>query len=308
MQIEHLKEFLLLSEHMNFSAAAREACITQPAFSNHIRGLEKELGKQLVERSAGVSQTLKFTAAGEALLEGASEILAVYEQMILRVNNASGETENRVLVQCGHLGSNIIMSCADIYMKENPQANVIITSVNNENMLEKLRRGGCDCTPLYRSLGEPSEAILSEFDIVPLETVETLLWLDASNPLCHQDTVSIDALRSATFPVLAGSHMRFWIDSLTSVFTPHGFLPKLITRYAESTDDFYRRIKPEEVLFIGSDIMDDPLFKQPGRILLPFDDPLMLTTWLVFRRNAGLAVEGFKHLVERESIKHITKL
>ena len=43
MNTEQLKYFIITAKHLNFSAAAKELYVTQPAISHQIAALEKEL-------------------------------------------------------------------------------------------------------------------------------------------------------------------------------------------------------------------------------------------------------------------------
>ena len=81
MNLSWLDDFLALAATGNFSRAAEERHMTQPAFSRRIRALEKWLGTELFDRS---SQPARLTAAGEWFRGTAEELLA-------RVARAPGE-------------------------------------------------------------------------------------------------------------------------------------------------------------------------------------------------------------------------
>ena len=59
-----IETFLAACRHMNFTAAAEELHITQPAVSQHIRFLEKKYGAELFVRDG---KRLELTRAGEIL-------------------------------------------------------------------------------------------------------------------------------------------------------------------------------------------------------------------------------------------------
>ena len=52
MDIKWLEDFLALAETRNFSRAAAQRNVTQPAFSRRIRALESWLGNELFDRAA----------------------------------------------------------------------------------------------------------------------------------------------------------------------------------------------------------------------------------------------------------------
>lgn len=73
MNLSWLDDFLALAASGNFSRAAEERHMTQPAFSRRIRALEEWLGTDLFDRS---SQPAKLTAAGEWFRDTAHDLMA----------------------------------------------------------------------------------------------------------------------------------------------------------------------------------------------------------------------------------------
>ncbi|MBX2884965.1 MAG: LysR family transcriptional regulator [Granulosicoccus sp.] len=83
MNLRWLKDFIAVAELGSFSRAAESRAITQPAMSRHIKGLEDQLGFQLIDRSIFPATLTtagqKFYALSLTMLEefdqGVSEIL-----------------------------------------------------------------------------------------------------------------------------------------------------------------------------------------------------------------------------------------
>ena len=73
MNLSWLDDFLALAASGNFSRAADERHMTQPAFSRRIRALEEWLGAELFDRS---SQPAKLTPAGEWFRTAAHDLQA----------------------------------------------------------------------------------------------------------------------------------------------------------------------------------------------------------------------------------------
>jgi DNA-binding transcriptional LysR family regulator len=67
-----LAHFLAVVDHGTVTAAATASFITQPALSQSLRELERELGLALFDR---IGRNLRLTAAGEALVEPARQVL-----------------------------------------------------------------------------------------------------------------------------------------------------------------------------------------------------------------------------------------
>jgi DNA-binding transcriptional LysR family regulator len=76
MELRHLLYFTTVAQRLNFSRAADDLHVAQPAISQQIKVLERELGVQLFDRVGG---KVALTEAGEALLPHANRILAAVE-------------------------------------------------------------------------------------------------------------------------------------------------------------------------------------------------------------------------------------
>lgn len=68
--------FLTVAEELHFTRAAERLHVSQPSLSAAIRGLESQLGTELFLRT---TRQVRLTAAGEALIPGAREVVAASE-------------------------------------------------------------------------------------------------------------------------------------------------------------------------------------------------------------------------------------
>ena len=73
MELRDLRSFLAVAHHRNFSRAAEQLHVSQPALSEQIRKLEDELGTPLFDRT---SRGATLTDAGDAFLPQARAVLA----------------------------------------------------------------------------------------------------------------------------------------------------------------------------------------------------------------------------------------
>lgn len=87
----YLEVFVKVVEKENFSKAAEELHMTQPAVSQYIRTFEESIGTRLLERN---NKYVRLNKAGKIVYHHAREILSLYTQMQYLVddltNNASG--------------------------------------------------------------------------------------------------------------------------------------------------------------------------------------------------------------------------
>lgn len=76
MELRHLTYFVAVAERLNFSRAAEDLHVAQPAISQQIHSLEKELGEPLFERTG---KRVQLTDAGQTLLPHARQILSAVQ-------------------------------------------------------------------------------------------------------------------------------------------------------------------------------------------------------------------------------------
>src|SRR5690625_465332 len=88
---QHLQVFIKVVERKNFSRAAEELLMTQPAVSQYIRTFEENIGAKLLERS---NKYVRLTKAGEIVYLHAKKIVGLHTRMHVLVddliNHASG--------------------------------------------------------------------------------------------------------------------------------------------------------------------------------------------------------------------------
>jgi DNA-binding transcriptional LysR family regulator len=77
MNPHHLRTFLTVRKHLNYTRAAEEIFLTQPAVSRQVRQLEEELGVHLFEQ---IGKSLHVTDAGETLAVEAEMLLGAMER------------------------------------------------------------------------------------------------------------------------------------------------------------------------------------------------------------------------------------
>ncbi len=77
--LEDLELFVVVAEELHFGRAALRLHISQPGLSYRIRRLEGALGYEVLERTR---RSVRLTAAGEVLLEGARRVLGETSRIV----------------------------------------------------------------------------------------------------------------------------------------------------------------------------------------------------------------------------------
>ena len=95
MELRWLAAFIAVAEELNYRRAAERLFVAQPAISQQIMNLEKDLGVRLFDRN---NRSVRLTDAGEAFLTPCRQALTVIENAGLLARNAGTGEYGRIRV------------------------------------------------------------------------------------------------------------------------------------------------------------------------------------------------------------------
>lgn len=142
MQIQFLKEFILLARELNYTRTAQLLFLTQPVLSKHIISLEEELGAQLFIRN---KQNVSLTPIGEIFLEDAQKIVSLYDDSINKISLALNGIESTLRI--GYLDAaahDTIMSAFQIFSNRFPQTRLHLISFEYGDEIRALENNDID--------------------------------------------------------------------------------------------------------------------------------------------------------------------
>ncbi|TKD71391.1 LysR family transcriptional regulator [Pseudalkalibacillus hwajinpoensis] len=90
-----LTVFVAVVEKRNFSRAAEELHMTQPAVSQYIKNLEETLGTKLLVRS---NRSVELNKAGEIVYHHAKELLNLYSKMNYLLDDLSNRASGKITI------------------------------------------------------------------------------------------------------------------------------------------------------------------------------------------------------------------
>jgi DNA-binding transcriptional LysR family regulator len=136
MENFRLKVFRAVASHLNFSRAAEELLLTQPAVTQQIKALEDEYGVSLFDRSGG---RIALTSAGRALLPYATRLKEISDEAQIAVANASGTLGGQLSLGASQtIGQYLLPALVAGFLRENPRVSVSARSGNTDAILEAL--------------------------------------------------------------------------------------------------------------------------------------------------------------------------
>ncbi|WP_078577746.1 LysR family transcriptional regulator [Salipaludibacillus agaradhaerens] len=138
MELRQLITFKTIIESGGFKKAADKLGYAQSSITAHIKALEKELGQPLFDR---LGKTITLTQAGHHFYPYALDIIALYDKSKQVINEDETPWGDLTL---GVSESLMIYWLPDLikkYMERFPNVNIVLKSLNYENLTAQLKQG-----------------------------------------------------------------------------------------------------------------------------------------------------------------------
>ncbi len=227
MDLGALRTFVAVAEFSSFSRAAEELHLAQPAVSQQIKRLERDVGAELLSRS---TRRVHLTPAGERLLPRAVAILA-------DVDRAQDEIR---MLQAGLVGSVAVgfvgTATYDLLPRVARSVREHLPGVALElfgepaspTLIDDLHARRIDIAVLRDPSPDP------ELTIRQLRSERLVAALAADHPLAGGDTVSLAALSESTFVTHPSGQRSAMFDTVMQACRSVGFLPAQIVEVRET--------------------------------------------------------------------------
>lgn len=139
MNLRYLETFCIVAEAGSLTAAGQRLGLTQSAVSLQLQKLEREFGAKLVDRGR---QPVVLTAAGESLLEQASQILSLYRTAQENVQRAAESVEGTLNVAASTIpGEYILPSLLSSFCDRCPAVRVVLEVSDTAGVYNRLAEG-----------------------------------------------------------------------------------------------------------------------------------------------------------------------
>jgi len=231
MELYTMRYVLAMAEHENFSLAAQACHIGQPALSQQIAKLEKELGIALFHRN---SRGATLTEAGQVFVSRAQKILQLAEALESEMSSYAGLYRGTL-----NLGIITSLQCIDFggllsaFCQQYPGISVNIVQAGTHNLLRQLMERKIDLA----FLNHPLSGLPKGSEFLKLGEDIYHLAVPQNHPLAKQETVSLAQLKEERFifhqPVQVASEL------CRTACLAAGFEPNIVCRSASPTTGFY---------------------------------------------------------------------
>ncbi len=200
-----LKTLLAVVEQRNFTKAAQQLALTQPAVSHHIDQLEQEFGVTLFIRGKG---GLKLTDEGEIVVQYARRMAALYDRLQQDLINAERQiTKLRVGITHtaeSNLTAEVLARCSG----ESSGLSITILTDTINHLYEMLEDYEIDLAIVEGHTGG------HDLNSLVLDTDYLVCVMSNGNPLARNTVITLDQLKKERLILrLPTSATRILFDS-----------------------------------------------------------------------------------------------
>ncbi|MGZ6744038.1 MAG: LysR family transcriptional regulator [Nocardioides sp.] len=223
MRIEQLEYIAAVTQHGSLRRASERLHISQPALSEAVSKLERELGVTLLDRRRSGA---RISRQGRHLLQNMVEVLEAVD----RLRTAAGdESAGSRLVRVGTVDaatSTLLLPTLRELQEQHPGTTVEVLALQQGDIHQGLTEGTLDLGLVNVLAGDDPPVGLVGADLVHGRPV---VVMPAGHPLAAQDEVSTDDLRAERFVAMrAGylmhrfAHRLFGADLPTTTYATDG--------------------------------------------------------------------------------------
>lgn len=221
MELDQLRYFLRVADRGNFTRAAEELGISQPALSRSIQKLEDELGQPVFERR---TRSVSLTDAGALLQSRAQQVLMILEDTKAEITDDG---------QSGRLRIGAIPTIAPYFLPDVlqrfaagfPKATLIVQENTTDILLKSCTQGEIDLA----IVALPVSARYLETE--ELFEEELLLVLPPDHSLSEKTRIRLDDLEPFQFVLLDEAHCLS--ENITALCRQRSFHPVTVERTSQ---------------------------------------------------------------------------
>jgi DNA-binding transcriptional LysR family regulator len=201
MRIEQLEYLLAVNRHGSLRQASENLHVSQPALSEAISKLERELGVPLLDRRRSGA---RVSLAGRELLEPVADVL----ESVARLRSAAGDqAASRRLLRVGTVNAGtvtLLLPALSAFQAAGSGSTVEIRNLQQDDIYRQLAEGTLDLGLVNLLEGDD---VPPELESVPLVAGRPVAVIPAAHPLAARPAVSADDLRCEQFVAMRAGYL-----------------------------------------------------------------------------------------------------
>jgi len=181
-----LKVFHTVAKRLNFTKAADELCITQPAVSKHIQEIENHYQIKLFDRNG---TKIKLTEAGEILLQYTTQIFTLYSNLEFELNSLNQRHNGKLRIGASTtIAQYVLPPLLAAFHKRFPEITVTLMINNTEQIEQALQNKDIDFGIIE---GQSKNTLFKYTEFIKDEIV---LVANINHPLVKKEMIKLEDL------------------------------------------------------------------------------------------------------------------
>ncbi len=280
VELRQLRYLVAVADAGQLSLAARRLHLSQPALSQAIRSMERELGVELLQRQA---RGVELTAAGRDVLAQARTTLAAADDVAKVASAHAGGGGDELVV--GFLTETFAMAVEPVqrFARLRPDVRLRLRELTLVNQDAELREGRVDVALLC----PPPR----DLPMHPLSAEPITVTMSDDHPLADRTVLRAADVGDATFPGVVDAIPEAWADIywLTEAL---GERPRRTAQRTATPHEVY------ELVLAGVSITTSPQFlarrfARGALVALPLIDVEPVVVGFSWRRRPRAVVRSF---------------
>ena len=193
---QQLANFLAVAKAKNFTKAAADAGISQPAISRSIQKLESTVGEPLFERRP---RGLKLTELGEFLLVRATQIRDLVEDTFAELDEASNRMQIRLAV-IPTIAPYLLPTLLKQFGRRHPEIKIQVQEETTQNIIQLCKDGEIDVAIVALPINE------KYLEVEALFEDELILVIPKGHALDKKKAIHLKDIQEFPFISLAEQH------------------------------------------------------------------------------------------------------
>jgi DNA-binding transcriptional LysR family regulator len=226
MDIQQIKNFLVLCNTLNYRKAAEQINIVQPALSRQVQLLEIEMGALLFNRS---KRTVTLTDAGIFFRKEADRILLDLNRTINHTRQLHNGEAGEVRITHSSSAMNTVVPSFLVKVKQKwPDLKTIAQETSNFQQIEMLLARETDIGVA------PNIMLPPEVNSKVLYRENFVLILPGDHPLSKKNNIDLSVLKDEPFILPQVATGVGYVEAILQICQGFGFKPKVAHESAHS--------------------------------------------------------------------------
>jgi len=230
MEMQQVRYFVTLAKTLNFTRAAEQCNVSQPALTRAIQQLEHELGGPLFHRERNNTH---LSELGQMMLPYL-ESVEVSAQAAKQAARSAKKLENvsMTLGAMCTIGPQLVADLIVRFQTENPEVEVSVVDGEARAMIDSLEKGD-----LHISLVGVPEELPEQFHQVPVFNEKFVIVLPPGHPWAEKNAIRVEELNGQ--PYVGRTNCEVF-QTVTDDFARRGVTTKKV--FSSPRDDWVQKM------------------------------------------------------------------